>query len=254
MSLAPETTSTNAADSKVATQKIFTGTATATAVGFMSGGAYGFIARGMNPIVTAASMGLNFGIVSLGFFSIRELIVSPLLVKNLDWEEYVRRRHAFATDEPSSSSRPVPTLSKMRTEGLLDTALAGACVGVVLNSARRGARGIIPGAITVSSAFSGLQYVANSLHIARLQYLTAQKREAVAVMPPSLMDHKQPPSHVPGDSSPPQPPTSSSSSLFDTLKSFFPVKRLTPEEFAALKERGRKEKEEEKAESSERPN
>ena len=143
----------------------------------------------------------------------------------------------------------------MRTEGLLDTALAGACVGVVLNGARRGARGIIPGAITVSSAFSGLQYVANSLHIARLQYLAAQKREtAVTVTPSSPMDHKQPPSHLPGTSPPAQPPTSSPSSLFDTLKSFFPVKRLTPEEFAALKERGRKEKEDEKAESPERPN
>jgi len=238
--------STSVVDPQV-TVKITTGTATATAVGFMSGGAYGLFVRGMNPIVTAASMGLNFGIVSLGFFSVRELLVSPLLVKNLHWEEYVRRRHSQVAGE-LSSSLPVPSFSQMRTEGLLDTALAGACIGAALNSARRGVRGVIPGAVTVSLASSGVQYVTNSLYIARLQYLAAQTRDAaVAVTSPT--DNKHTPSHHPQTSSAPLPTLN----LFDTLKSFSPVKRLTPEEFAALKEREKRGEDKDKG-GPDRPN
>ncbi len=160
------------------------------------------------------------------------------------------RRHSLAAG--GLPSLPAPTLSQMRTEGLLDTAMAGACIGAALNSARRGVRGVVPGAVTVSLAISGVQYVTNSLHIARLQYLAAQKRDAAVAVTPST-DHEHPPSLISETSSPP-PRISSSLSLFDTLKSFSPVKRLTSEEFTALKERGRKENEEKKKGSPGRPN
>ncbi len=149
----------------------------------------------------------------------------------------MRRRHSLAAG--GLPSLPAPTLSQMRTEGLLDTAMAGACIGAALNSARRGVRGVVPGAVTVSLAISGVQFA-------------AQKRDAAVAVTPST-DHEHPPSLISETSSPP-PRISSSLSLFDTLKSFSPVKRLTSEEFTALKERGRKENEEKKKGSPGRPN
>ncbi|KAF8334257.1 uncharacterized protein EI90DRAFT_3153571 [Cantharellus anzutake] len=215
------------------TAKIVTGTGTATAVGFISGGVYGLSVRGINPILTAASMGLNFGIVGLGFFCVREWLVSPILVSTLGWEEYARRGHS--TTSGHLSPPPSPSLRKMRTEGLLDTALAGACTGAALNSMRRGIRGLIPGAVTVSLAFSGVQYVTNSLHIARLQYLAVKKDETANAVASSPDEIRQ--SALSTPATPPSPAPTLTQSVLDKLRSFSPVKRLTPEEFDALKER-----------------
>ncbi|PSR83092.1 hypothetical protein PHLCEN_2v5896 [Hermanssonia centrifuga] len=126
----------------------------------------------------AGSSALNGGIAAATFFSLREYIVSPLLLSTVDAGQFSRRKwelEAPHEKQPGRSERL--TWWGMRARKLPDAAVSGAITGGVLYTLKRGRRGIIPGAVTASVACSVLQLAYNELGVMRVKYVS-QRLEA----------------------------------------------------------------------------
>jgi len=107
------------------------------------------------------------------FFTLREFVVSPILVHALPWTQYAWRRHNLGiskTSDPPSKSQTYPDLRKYKT---LDTGLSGAIAGGALRGWKSGPRSILPGALTVGAICTLLQLAYNEAGIVRLHYVSS---------------------------------------------------------------------------------
>ncbi|KAF9447262.1 hypothetical protein P691DRAFT_654045, partial [Macrolepiota fuliginosa MF-IS2] len=154
---------------------LFTAAVSATSTGVLG------ILRGQEHYgVLAGAAALNSGITAAAFFSLREFIVSPILVYTMPTEQYERRRRELGIDtsspeaENKTSTTPNPQLSSMRGRKVLDSAVSGAATGALLRGWKSGPRAVLPGAITVGTVCTLLQLGYNEFGIQRLKYVSRQ--------------------------------------------------------------------------------
>ncbi|WVQ72869.1 hypothetical protein IAR50_002430 [Cryptococcus sp. DSM 104548] len=168
-------------------------------------------AQALNPTVLAMNMTLNMSIAGLGFFALREYVISPLLLSVEATPGHSIRLHELRRRlDPSETigQGEVPTVGQMRTERILDSALAGGLTGGILSAAFRGRGTFGKAAFTSGLITSTLQYGVNEFRVMRLNYLAGESS------PPSL------------EAAPPSTPTPMSSTpalAFETLKSDLPI-------------------------------
>ncbi|ODN95269.1 hypothetical protein L198_04659 [Cryptococcus wingfieldii CBS 7118] len=169
------------------------------------------VAQSLNPTVLAMNMTLNMSIAGLGFFALREYIISPLLLSieatpghSICLHELQRRLDPLETIGQGEA----PTVGQRRTERILDSALAGGLTGGVLSAAFRGRGTFGKAAFTSGLITSTLQLGVNQFRVMRLNYLAGESSPSPA--------GSTPPSTPPPVSLPPTP-------TFDTLKSDLPI-------------------------------
>ncbi|EJD44195.1 hypothetical protein AURDEDRAFT_185209 [Auricularia subglabra TFB-10046 SS5] len=122
----------------------------------------------------AWSTGTNATIIGLVFFATREYAISPALVALVPTAQYLRRRETLSS--LSSASTPL-TWRQMRTEKLLDSALAGAGAAAMASAIRGGRSAAFGPAALVGALFSSfVQYGANEVHIARVKLVSAREQ------------------------------------------------------------------------------
>ncbi|KAF9511144.1 hypothetical protein BS47DRAFT_1347000 [Hydnum rufescens UP504] len=157
-------------------------------------------------LVLALGTAFNCGVGGLAFFSLREYFIGPLLVRNLNSEQYVRRREAIL--HGSSNTLPSPSIHDIRTKKLLDTALSGAVAGAILYPLK-------PEAHTPTA----------SPHL----------------LPNNTPEHQQssPPSQNQQSAQDPPKAISLSERIMNAMTWVAPVKKLSDEEYMALMERQR---------------
>ncbi|KIY64745.1 hypothetical protein CYLTODRAFT_424937 [Cylindrobasidium torrendii FP15055 ss-10] len=113
---------------------------------------------------------LNGAMTAATFFSIREYMVSPLLISTLPWTEYQRRVHTIDPAFPAPTSSP--SRGERRVENTLDSALSGFLTGGILRGILAGRRAILPAALTAAPACAALQFAWNEVQIRRLDRVT----------------------------------------------------------------------------------
>ncbi|KAG6809977.1 hypothetical protein H0H92_013826 [Tricholoma furcatifolium] len=107
---------------------------------------------------------------------LRELVVSPVLVRTLPWPQYARRRHEDGISDPNDPPPVgVPTWSDLRKHNTLDSGLSGAITGGALRGWRSGPRAILPGALTIGAVCTLLQLAYNEASIRRVRYISSLK-------------------------------------------------------------------------------
>ncbi|KDQ12249.1 hypothetical protein BOTBODRAFT_419197 [Botryobasidium botryosum FD-172 SS1] len=191
------------------------------AVCAVSGACYGFLKR-QSPALMAMASTVNCGIAGLTFFGLREYIVSPVLVSTLSTQQYVRRRDQFAGLTPRA---PI-TWGEIRSEKLIDTAIASGLAGGALNAWKRGRVGLVPGIVTASLICTLIQYASNELSLARIKLVSkqqAQQVQAPQVVPAPLLSR--------------DPAPSSSQKIMDVLSHVAPIRRLSDEEYLQMMEK-----------------
>lgn len=136
------------------------------------GSVYGAF-KGYNVYTIATATALNTAIASATFFSIREYVVSPLLLSGVSSGQFLRRRQEIE-DKKGKNLERSETLSwsEMRLHKLPDTALSSALSGGILNAWKRGPAGIMPGVVTASVLCSLLQLGYNELGVMRIKYVS----------------------------------------------------------------------------------
>ncbi|GLB34659.1 hypothetical protein LshimejAT787_0202240 [Lyophyllum shimeji] len=126
---------------------------------------------------------VNSGVTAVTFFSIREFVVSPLLVHTLPWPQYARRRAALGVSphpsDPPQVAEP-PTISDLRKHKTLDSGLSGALTGGVLRGWKSGRKAVVPGALTVGALCTLLQLAYNEAGVIRLRYISGLNEPARA--------------------------------------------------------------------------
>ncbi|KIJ17464.1 hypothetical protein PAXINDRAFT_162321 [Paxillus involutus ATCC 200175] len=116
---------------------------------------------------------VNSGIAAATFFSLREYIVGPALVLTLPGKQYRLRRHRliYAAGGPTHDEPPL-SWADIRISRLLDSGISGALAGGILNTWKRGRRGLVPGLATGALVCSLLQWTSNEFDIIRISYLS----------------------------------------------------------------------------------
>jgi hypothetical protein len=121
--------------------------------GALIGTTYGIVKR-RPPLVHAINSSINSGIAGLSFFgmylcdsmtcskltslkALREYVAGPVLVHTMPWQTYVRRRNSLRAEGSAPVSSDPMSISETRSHKLLDTAIAGAGTGGILNTWRR---------------------------------------------------------------------------------------------------------------------
>ncbi|WVQ96744.1 hypothetical protein IAU59_003851 [Kwoniella sp. CBS 9459] len=156
------------------------------ALGALTGASIGVV-RNQNPFALSINMTINLSIAGLTFFSIREYLVSPLLL-SIDLTPSHTRRYndLLSLSEkqlgklPSHSHSHSQSLTEVRVDRVADSALAGALTGGVLSAAFRGRATFGKAALTSSLIASALQLSVNQLRVFRLKAL-AKNSEGVDV-------------------------------------------------------------------------
>ncbi|KAF8912109.1 hypothetical protein CPB84DRAFT_1957752 [Gymnopilus junonius] len=171
---------------------------------------------------------VNSGITAATFFSCREYFISPLLLLAAPWQQYSRRRQElgiYASSLPTEAG----SLSDLRTNKLLDSALSGAITGGLLRGLQASRRAVLPGMVTTGVVCTLLQYGFNELTVLRLRYISKLKEENRTAV---VMPHSRP-----RDAS--QVSTESSTPVLKTLLSFLGVRPMSDEEYLAKMKRTR---------------
>lgn len=115
------------------------------------------------------------------FFTMREYIISPILVHTLPLDQYERRRHELGISRASQetdnllASTSGPQFSSMRSQKVLDSALSGMAAGGLLRGLRSGPKAAVSGAITVGAAATLLQLGFNEFTVQRLKLISRQR-------------------------------------------------------------------------------
>jgi len=183
-----------------------------------------------------------------GFFvAVREYAISPLLVSNLSWRQYEKRRSTRDAGPKSSPTEAPLSWSDLRTYNLLDTGFSGALTTGFLNTWKRAYRnhtfiqftpslpsltfriilsggrpGLVPGLCTGAFICTLLQWTYNELGIARVKFVY---RSQVALAPPNLQRPSSPP--LTSDNRPTEPPRP----LSYKILSFLGFQRISDEEY-----------------------
>ncbi|TRM62585.1 hypothetical protein BD626DRAFT_569734 [Schizophyllum amplum] len=130
----------------------------AAATAFITG-LHGIWKNRPNYQLAAGVAGLNSGITAATFFTLRELVVSPLLQSDV------------------SPSPPTPT--SIRREKLLDSGVSGAVAGTLLRGIRSGPAAGVSGGIILGTITTSLQFGFNIVRASRMQSsLRAPETEA----------------------------------------------------------------------------
>ncbi|KAF8643846.1 hypothetical protein AX16_008863 [Volvariella volvacea WC 439] len=137
--------------------------------------------------ILAGAAAVNSGLTAGAFFSIREFIVSPILVSAVPGAHYARRRRMLGInrerdDEYNLSA--TPSWSELRTYKIVDTAASGAITGGLFRGWRSGPKAVLPGAITAAAFCALLQVAYNELGIYRINYISkSSERQSRAQAP-----------------------------------------------------------------------
>ncbi|KIK90564.1 hypothetical protein PAXRUDRAFT_801276 [Paxillus rubicundulus Ve08.2h10] len=116
---------------------------------------------------------VNSGIAAATFFSIREYIVGPALALTLPGKQYRLSRHRLIHgDGGPTHDEPPLSWADIRTSRLLDSGISGAFAGGILNTWKRGRRGLVPGLATGALVCFLLQWTSNEFDIVRIHYLS----------------------------------------------------------------------------------
>ncbi|KZT26382.1 hypothetical protein NEOLEDRAFT_1132430, partial [Neolentinus lepideus HHB14362 ss-1] len=148
-------------------------------------GLYGAFKGLSQPGLLAGTAAFNSGVAGAVFFSVREYVVSPLLLSSITSEQYERRRREIEarhlekeTGKSVSPAREHLSWSEMRVHKLLDTTVSGAFTGGLLNAWKRGRGGILPGTVTGSIVCALLQVGYNELSVQRLKYVSRRLKQS----------------------------------------------------------------------------
>ncbi|GMK58246.1 hypothetical protein CspeluHIS016_0502780 [Cutaneotrichosporon spelunceum] len=195
-----------------------------------AGGTLGW-ARKQNPFQLGVNMGINCGIASLFFLGAREYLVSPILLGVHATPEHARRAEELETGvaEPQS-------ISDIRLNRLLDSAIAGAAAGGGLSTFTRGPRTLIPAAFTAALLATAGQGLVNQTRVWRLELLARRAREAQPTQVPTsapeptvdVMESFEAPAKPDGQRRGDAPLTSR---MMGVLSHILPVKKLSDEEY-----------------------
>ncbi|KAF8559632.1 hypothetical protein OG21DRAFT_468915 [Imleria badia] len=154
-----------------APQTVLKGVAITSSLCGVAAGLYGGFTHGA-PSKFLLYSAVNSGIVATTFFSIREYVVSPIMVLTLPGRQYQLRRqrlfHSVGTEEPTSLS-----WADIRASRLLDSGISGGLTGGILNTWKRGRRGLAPGLTTGALMCTLLQWGFNEFNIFRIRHVSA---------------------------------------------------------------------------------
>ncbi|KAH9484369.1 hypothetical protein JR316_0003850 [Psilocybe cubensis] len=184
-------------------------------------GTYASIRKLPHPGFMALTAAANSGLTGVSFFGCREFLVSPTLNRLAPWSQYAHRRQEAGrplSQDPYSSNTPV-SLSDLRTNQLLDSAISGASVVGVFHAISR-KPGVIPVMITAGTVCTLLQYGFNELNIIRLNYISKLREENR----PAIAD---PSSRIQNNSA----PLEGSVHLLESLLGFVGFKPMPDEEY-----------------------
>ncbi|ADV21777.1 hypothetical protein I305_01820 [Cryptococcus gattii E566] len=213
--------------------------------GAVTGASIGAL-QSKNPYTLGTNMAINMSIAGLAFFTVREYLVSPFLLIIEATPSHSRRLMEIQLSEKQRSKLPqVTSIGQVRTDRVLDSALAGALTGGVLSATFRGRATFGKAAFTSALITSALQLSANQLRVMRLNYLAKNQTgisslDTVAPseqVPTATFDALKSSIPSPEPTSPPSLPERMMSSLIKVL----PVRKLTNEEYLATLEKKRAE-------------
>ncbi|WVR06280.1 hypothetical protein IAU60_003310 [Kwoniella sp. DSM 27419] len=147
-------------------------------LGAITGASIGVV-QTKNPFALSINMTINLSIASLTFFSIREYLVSPLLL-SIDLTPSHKRRYNQLAEASGLSLKQLgklpavdsaQSLTEVRLDRLVDSALAGGLTGGALSAGFRGRATFGRAAFTSALIASVLQLSANQLRVFRLKAL-----------------------------------------------------------------------------------
>ncbi|KAG8217562.1 hypothetical protein J3R82DRAFT_5713 [Butyriboletus roseoflavus] len=161
-----------------------------TSLGGVAGGFYGGFKHGA-PTKFLLYSAVNSGIVAATFFSIREYVISPVLVSMLPGSQYQLRRQrlSLSVGQPMSEEAAFLSWADIRTSRLLDSGVSGGLAGGILNVWKRalghlkhfsnlssytlgGRRGLTPGVATGALMCTLVQWCFNEFNILRIHYVS----------------------------------------------------------------------------------
>nr|XP_019045730.1 hypothetical protein I302_06121 [Kwoniella bestiolae CBS 10118]OCF24660.1 hypothetical protein I302_06121 [Kwoniella bestiolae CBS 10118] len=237
-------------------------------LGAITGASIGVI-QTKNPFALSINMTINLSIAGLTFFSIREYLVSPLLLSLELTPSHSRRLSKLKEQGLSAVQRgklpaaPIPSLSEVRWDRLSDSAIAGGLTGGVLSAAFRGRATFLKAGITSSLIASILQISINQARVIRLK--TLAKQSTPSLPQSASMDDPSATTILPGKDDqvhsqisqsfeqplkPPLPTTIQEAEsqkptfpekMMNSLTKFLPVRKLTNEEYVETLEKKRME-------------
>ncbi|KIM79741.1 hypothetical protein PILCRDRAFT_555089 [Piloderma croceum F 1598] len=120
-------------------------------------------------------------------------VEGPLLVSNLSWRQYEKRRSTRDAGPKSNPTEAPLSWSELRTYNLLDTGFSGALTAGFLNTWKRGRPGLVPGLCTGAFICTLLQWTYNELGIARVKFVSRNRHAQVAPASPTLQLPSSPP-------------------------------------------------------------
>ncbi|KAG9318539.1 hypothetical protein JVU11DRAFT_630 [Chiua virens] len=140
----------------------------------VAAGIYGGVKHGA-PSKFLFYSAVNSGIVAATFFSIREYLVSPVLILIHPGRQYqLRRQRLFQSVGNATLDEPTPlSWTDIRTSYLLDSGVSGGFAGGILNAWKRGRSGLVPGLVTGTLMCTLLQWSFNEFNICRIRYVSA---------------------------------------------------------------------------------
>ncbi|OWZ57632.1 hypothetical protein C349_03070 [Cryptococcus neoformans var. grubii Br795] len=209
--------------------------------GAITGASIGAL-QSKNPYTLGTNMTINMSIAGLAFFTVREYLVSPLLLIIEATPSHSRRLLELQLSEKQRSKLPqVVSIGQMRTDRVLDSALAGALTGGALSAAFRGRATFGKAAFTSALITSALQASANQLRVMRLSYL-AKSQAKMSSLDTAPSEHEPTAKFDALKSSTPAPdPTSPSlpERMMSSFTKILPVRKLSNEEYLATLEKKR---------------
>ncbi|WWC70683.1 uncharacterized protein I206_104634 [Kwoniella pini CBS 10737] len=155
------------------------GVLTTGTLGAITGASIG-VFQSKNPFALSINMTINLSIAGLTFFSIREYIVSPLLLSIEITPSHTKRLKALKLENLSDvqigklPESDLENLSEVRWNRLLDSSIAGGLTGGILSAAFRGKATFLKAGITSSLITSIIQLSINQIRIIRLKTLAKQ--------------------------------------------------------------------------------
>ncbi|WWC62479.1 uncharacterized protein I303_105075 [Kwoniella dejecticola CBS 10117] len=183
------------------------GVLTTGTLGAITGASIGVV-QSKNPFALSINMTINLSIAGLTFFSIREYLVSPLLLSLELTPSHTRRLNALRREGLSEVQRgKLPedieapeSLSEVRWNRISDSAIAGGLTGGVLSAAFRGKSTFVKAGITSSLIATLLQLSINQSRVLRLKTLAKQSSSGIPISS-SISSSNQTPSTASSPSS-----------------------------------------------------
>jgi len=138
----------------------------------------------------ASSAAISSAVAGATFFSVRECVVSPLLISTAPSKQYVRRQLELSGSDGDVSNAPL-TYGDMRLHKVPDTVISGTFTGGVLSAWKLGPRRAFPGAITAGLVCGLLHLSMNEVKIQRVKYVSRQQ-QSLATQPEVVEVPKEP--------------------------------------------------------------